>query len=120
MKEAVLTFIPLFFFAAYLIRRELRRIRTGAVTVPEPPTQPQPDPEESDWLGRWWCRRKHNRADGRPNINFPVEGKYRCLTCGREFSSREAIPETLVWEPEPVRLATDREIQKALEEGQAA
>lgn len=122
MKEALLAVMILLPLAAYLIRRELRRIRTGAVAVPEPQPvpPPEPDPDETEWLGRWWCRRYHNRPNGRPNITMPVQGKYSCLTCGREYSTREAIPETLEWVPEPVRLATESDIAKALKEGQAA
>jgi len=64
-------------------------------------------------LAERWCIWRHRK------ISRPINGKYFCLTCWREFSSRPAIPETLQWIPESrpavlVRLATPGELEAAL------
>lgn len=38
-----------------------------------------------DRIAVLWCRARHNRKDGRPNISRPINGKYTCWTCLRSY-----------------------------------
>lgn len=50
-------------------------------------------------LGVLWCRTFHNnRKTNRPNISRPINGKYCCWTCLREYSvdPEKPVPGTYV------------------------